>query len=252
MQEHLQITHISGTLLQQRYLVEDLLGKGGFGAVYLARDQQAGGAQVAIKELKEPDGNTARRLQSECELLKRLNHASLPQVKGLFEENGRLYMLMEYIPGPNLEVLRKKRPERKCSFSETVTLLQPIVEAVTYLHQQAPPLLHRDIKPANIIVSESGERTVLVDFGIAKEYQADATTTAIRHCSPGYSAPEQYSGIGTEPRADIYGLGATCYTLLTGTPPIDALQRLTKVANQGIDPLIAVDELVADVPSTAV
>lgn len=108
--------------------------------------------------------------------------------------------------------------------------------------------MHRDIKPANIIVPINGDRTVLVDFGIAKEYHDDATTTAVRHCSPGYSAPEQYSSMGTDPRADVYGLGATCYTLLAGTTPIDALQRMTKLANKAADPLVPITELVPNVP----
>jgi serine/threonine protein kinase len=89
---------------------------------------------------------------------------------------------------------------------------------------------------------------VLVDFGIAKEYHVDATTTAIRHCSPGFSAPEQYSSVGTDPRADIYGLGATCYALLAGATPADALQRLTTLASKGRDPLVRLDELEPSVP----
>ncbi|HEY0756688.1 MAG TPA: serine/threonine-protein kinase [Ktedonobacteraceae bacterium] len=252
MQEHIQTTHTIGTLLQKRYVVEDLLGKGGFGAVYLVRDQQDNGELAALKELRDQDNNEKKRLLFECEILKRLDHPALPQFKGLFEENNRLYMLMEYIQGQNLEILRKKRDEGIFTFAEVVALLQPIITAVDYLHQQQPPLLHRDIKPANIVVSKDEKRTVLVDFGIAKEYHADATTTAIRHCSPGYSAPEQYSSMGTDSRVDVYELGATCYTLLTGAPPVDALHRLTKVASRGIDPLVRVDELVADVPLPAV
>lgn len=251
MQESIQTAQAPGTLFQQRYLVEDLLGKGGFGAVYLVRDQEAGGEFAALKELKEQGENEKKRLLFECSILQRLDHPSLPQFKDMLEEQDRLYILMEYIQGPSLEILRKKQPGQRFSFARVATLIQPIIEAVTYLHQQHPPLLHRDIKPGNIILSESDERTVLVDFGIAKEYDADATTTAIRHCSPGYSAPEQYGGMGTNLRVDVYGLGATCYTLLTGSPPIDALQRLTSVASRGVDPLMKADTLAPDIPAWA-
>ncbi len=147
--------------------------------------------------------------------------------------------------------------------------MEPIAQALGYLHSQEPPIIHRDIKPSNIIVPQEDSsafrqegkngkflqvtpptplsRSVLVDFGIAKEYTTDSTTTAIRHCSPGYGAPEQYA-LGTDLRTDIYGLAATFYALLTGTVPIDSLQRATKLGTQGIDPLIPVRELAPAVP----
>src|SRR5258708_5600144 len=109
------------------------------------------------------------------------------------------------------------------------------------------PIIHRDIKPANIIVPTSGIGSVLVDFGIAKEYYPDSTTTAVRHASPGYGAPEQY-GIGTNTRTDVYGLGATIYTLLTGTVPTDAFFRLTQHLSKHSDPLIPVKQLIPDIP----
>src|SRR2546428_576284 len=94
----------------------------------------------------------------------------------------------------------------------------------------------RDIKPANIIVPIGADKAMLVDFGSAKEYVAGGPTTVIRHSSPGYAALEQYGG-GTTPRTDIYGLGATFYTLLTGTVPIDAITRVTRRRSSGTDRL---------------
>jgi len=249
--QQLQTTLPSGAILQDRYIVDDLLGQGGFGAVYLVRDQQNTGCFWALKEVMTQDRQEKDRLFFECEMLKHLDHPALPSGQRVFEEDGRMYMLMEYIEGPNLEVLRKQQPARQFALPQVLALLEPVVEAVSYLHRQHPPLVHRDIKPANIIVSTTAGRTVLVDFGIAKEYYVDATTTAIRHCSPGYSAPEQYSSVGTDLRSDIYGLAATCYTLLTGTPPVDALQRMTKLASKGIDPLVSADILAPEVPAAA-
>lgn len=240
-----------GTLIQGRYVIEELLGRGGFGAVYLVRDQQETARFIALKELHEQNASERERLWAECAILERLSYPSLPAVYGVFEQDQRTYMLMEYIAGTNLEILRKQQPEQRFPFSLVVSLMQPIIEAVSYLHTQEPPLMHRDIKPANMIVREDGGPTCLVDFGVAKEYVVDATTTAVRHCSPGYSSPEQYSSIGTNPRVDVYSLGATCYTLLTGTPPTDALQRMTRLANKGDDPLIPVRELAPAVPASA-
>jgi eukaryotic-like serine/threonine-protein kinase len=116
-----------------------------------------------------------------------------------------------------------------------------------YLHRQTPPILHRDIKTKNIIVPTTGGITVLIDFGIAKVYEPEGTTSAVRYCSPGYSAPEQYSQ-GTGIRSDIYGLGATLYTLLTGRVPPDALQRMMQLSEGEPDPLVPAKQLVASVP----
>src|ERR1700694_4313812 len=96
------------------------------------------------------------------------------------------------------------------------------------MHNQIPPIVHRDIKPSNIIVPMRGEEAVLVDFGLAKEYVEGKTTNVIRHGSPGYAALEQYGHGGTTPRTDIYGLGATVYTLLTGVVPADPVIRITE------------------------
>lgn len=129
---------------------------------------------------------------------------------------------MDYVAGPNLELLRLQQADKRFPLAQVVQIMGPIVGALAYLHTQKPPIIHRDVKPSNIIVPISGESAVLVDFGIAKEYDQDSTTTAVRHCSPGYGAPEQYTS-GTSAQTDIYGVAATLYTLLTGVIPIDAL-----------------------------
>jgi len=170
----------------------------------------------------------------------------LPHVYKVFEYEKlkRVYMLMDYIEGQNLDILLGEQPERRFSLPLVLAVMKPIVDALIYLHSQNPPIVHRDIKPSNIIVSTRGGEAVLVDFGLAKEYIADNTTTIIRHGSPGYAAPEQY-GSGTNPRTDIYGLGATLYTLLTGTIPIDAITRVT--GSKGIDPLVPIHLVVPSV-----
>ena len=222
-----------------RYVVEGLLGLGGFGAVYLVKSRQNKDEQFALKEVIDPNLRDQERFMFESEVLKRLNHPALPHVYSAFENEKlkRIYMLMKYVPGQNLENLLKEQPDQCFSLPLALAIMSPIVDAIMYLHQQKPPIVHRDIKPANIVVPVKGEGAVLVDFGIAKEYVAEKTTTIIRHGSPGYAALEQY-GSGTTPRTDIYALAATLYTLLTGTVPPDAITRVTEKKEDPLTPLI--------------
>lgn len=248
MQE-VQITLQKGTVVRDRYTVEDLLGKGGFGAVYLVRDLRVKGNLFALKEVVNPNKEERDRFAFECQVLKRLDHHALPRVYRVFEDdkNIRAYMLMDYVEGPNLEFLRQQQPEKRFSVPQVLNIMAPIIDAVSYLHSQKPPIIHRDIKPANIIVPSGGDNAVLVDFGIAKEYDQESTTTAVRRCSPGYGAPEQYAR-GTNPRTDVYGLAATFYALLAGNVPTDALYRMTQLGSKGVDPVEPLNSVVPNVP----
>jgi serine/threonine protein kinase len=236
-------------VVNDRYLIEKVLGRGGFSAVYLVRDQRVRQNLFALKEVIDPQQREWERFTFEAELLRRVDHPYLPRVYHVFEDDAlnRAYILMDYIEGPNLEVLRRRQPEKRFSVQQVLSIMGPIMNAVAYLHEQQPPVIHRDIKPANIIVPISGDEAVLVDFGIAKEFDPESTTTAIRHASPGYGAPEQYA-TGTNTRTDIYGLGATMYTLLTGHVPKDSFYRITQLGSRGIDPLEPIQQYAPDVP----
>jgi serine/threonine protein kinase len=204
----------------------------------------------ALKEVIHPDKHDRASFIFEGEVLKRLDHPALPRVYQVFERDQlkRVYLLMDYIEGRNLEVLSNEQPGQRFTLPLVLALMSPIIDAVSYLHQQDPPIVHRDIRPANIIVPVGADEAVLVDFGSAKEYVAGEATTILTHRSPGYAAPEQY-GSGTMPLTDIYGLGATLYTLLTGIVPTDAITRITiRNRSKGSDPLKSVNVLVPDVP----
>jgi eukaryotic-like serine/threonine-protein kinase len=236
--QQLQAALPVGSIVRERYLIEGLLGKGGYGSVYLVRDLRVKQNLFALKENHSPEKKDHERFLFEGELLTRLDHRALPRVYRVFEDDShqRTFMLMDYIEGLNLERFRQRQLGNRMCLAQALSIMAPIVDALRYLHHQPSPVLHRDIKPSNIIVPASGNDAVLVDFGIAKEYAPDSTTTTFRTGSPGYAAPEQYSR-GTSTRSDIYGLGATFYTLLTGALPADALFRLTTTGSGQPDPL---------------
>ena len=212
-----------------QYVIEGLLGKGERDTVYLVRDRHFKQDVFALKEVIDPSPQDREHFIFEGTLLMGLQHQVLPHVYCVFEHEKlkRVYLLMEYIVGRDLESLRREQPEQRFSLPVALDLLAPIADALSYLHTQAPPIVHRDIKPANMIIPMGTKPTMLVNFGFAKHYHSDGTTALVRRGTPGYAAPEQYSS-GTDPRTDIYALGATLYALVTGIVPPDAISRIIK------------------------
>src|ERR1700680_354508 len=125
-----------GSLVHGRYLVEKMLGRGGFGAVYLVRDQRVKQNVFALKEVIDPNKSERDRFTFEAELLKRVDHPSLPRVYRVFEDDARdrAYMLMDFIDGSNLEQLRQRQPEKRFSVQQVLSIMGPIMDAVSYLH----------------------------------------------------------------------------------------------------------------------
>jgi serine/threonine protein kinase len=246
-----QPTLTNGTILRGRYTIVGVLGKGGFSVVYKVKDIQNEGKIFALKVVTHPHKQERKLFTSESEILKQLDHPALPKVYDVFDddEHNRACIIMNYVEGTNLEKLRRQQTDQRFSQTQVLTIMVPILDAVAYLHRHEPPVIHRDIKPANIIVRDAEKGSVLVDFGIAKEYDSDGTTSAIRYCTPGFSAPEQYTG-GTEARSDIYGLAATLYLLLTSIVPGDALERLVRINEYGADPLAPINEIIPGIDAT--
>jgi serine/threonine protein kinase len=218
------------------YTIEGLMGTGEFGALYLVRDRRFSRPFFGLKELIDPSPEDRARFTFEGEILMRLRHPALPRVHRVFEHEQlrRVYLVLDYIVGRDLEALRREQADHRFAFSVAFPLLAPIADALSYLHMQDPPVVHRDVRPANIIVPAGTTPPMLVNFGIAKQQIAGRTTAVIRRGTPGYAAPEQYTS-GTSAQTDIYGLGATLYTLLTGIIPPDAVSRVLR--GQGTDPL---------------
>ncbi len=226
------------TVLKERYKVAGPIGQGGMGAVYRAEDMLLPGRICAIKEITpdlDASPDTLEQLQEqfrqEASVLARLDHPNLPKVSDYFSQNGREYLVMDFIPGHDLrELVNQARQEGQ--FLEERQVLDwadQLCDALAYLHNQTPPIVHRDIKPSNIKFTPSG-LIKLVDFGLVKLLTSDEsrTVTVVQgRGTAAYTPLEQYGSddTHTDIRTDIYALGATLYHLLTGRPPATARER---------------------------
>ncbi|MGB7875708.1 MAG: protein kinase [Anaerolineales bacterium] len=212
-----------GTLLHKRYRIVEILGQGGMGSVYRAVDENLG-VDIALKENLFTTDEYARQFRLEAVILANLRHPNLPRVSDHFVvgDQGQ-YLVMDFIDGEDL----RQRMERVGTVleEEAVMIGAAMCDALAYLHTRKPPILHRDLKPGNVKITPEGQ-IFLVDFGLAKVVQGtQATTTGARAMTPGYSPPEQYGTARTDPRTDVYSLGATLYAALTGIIPEDGLAR---------------------------
>lgn len=203
-----------------RYQIEACVGKGAMGSVYRAFDTRLA-CLCAIKEMAPASASLAgaqealERFEHEARLLRRLSHPALPRVQDIFSENGRHYLVQDYIDGESLEARVRRVGTPGLPEAEVREAAIQVLDVLEYLHGQTPPVLHRDVKPANVMRARDGGRLMLVDFGIARVARR-ATGTSIG--TAGYAPPEQYRG-KAEPRSDLYALGATMHHLLSGHAP---------------------------------
>jgi formylglycine-generating enzyme required for sulfatase activity/tRNA A-37 threonylcarbamoyl transferase component Bud32 len=209
-------------ILENRYRIVKVMGRGGMGAVYEARHLTLDMVCV-VKEMLPPDDAElvdalAKQFAREAKILAGLRHPNLPRVSDYFTENGYYYIVMDLINGQSLDKLIGPQglPEK------TVRLYaDQLLDVLDYLHGQG--VLHRDIKPANIIVQPDGH-VVLVDFGLVKEVGSKTANYSMRLLTPHFAPPEQYSG-GTDARSDLYSLAATLYQSLSAQLPTSAADQ---------------------------
>lgn len=210
------------------------------GAVYEALDKRLN-RTVAIKETLVTADELRRAFEREAHLLANLRHPALPNVIDHFSEGEELFLVMEYIPGRDLGELLAERNAQPFAVAEVSAWADQLLDALNYLHTLQPPVIHRDIKPANLKLLTHNQ-IVLLDFGLAKGASGQMSTVTATHSilgyTPSYAPLEQIQGAGTDPRSDLYALGATLYHLLTGTRPPDALQRANVVLHGEPDPLL--------------
>jgi len=229
------LSNQNDTILRERYRLTNIVGQGGMGSIYRAEDLRLPGRLCAIKEVRpdlnlEPDMQRQAQQQflQEASILAQLDHPNLPKVSDFFNEDGRDYLVMDYVPGKDLRELLAEN-QGPLSEAQVITWAVQISDALAYLHRQEPPVLHRDIKPANIKLTPD-DRIKLVDFGLVKLMAPDdvRTITVVQGRGTALYTPlEQYGGDRghTDSRTDIYALGATFYHLLSNVPPPDAKAR---------------------------
>lgn len=221
---------VKTTMLNDRYVIDRILGEGALGRTYLAKDSRTG-ALVAIKELlpsrmkRWKDFDLFHR---ECQTLKSLEHPGIPRyfedftVSSDSEGPDRLFLVQEFIDGRSLQDLLDEGE----SFDEerVKDVAKQTLEVLTYLHGLNPPVIHRDIKPANLMLN-SQNRIVLIDFGAVREAVTLEGVGSTIVGTFGYMPPEQYAGQSV-PGTDLFALGATLVQLLTRTPPGELFEGL--------------------------
>ena len=236
------------------YDIEEVLGTGGFGITYRARDSTLA-CNVAVKEYfpsylacRDADGRTLspranehvdaygtgmQRFLEEARTLARFKEPGIVRISRLFQANGTAYLVMDYVEGASLE-MRLRREGRFDERSVTM-ILQPLLEGLRALHAQN--ILHRDIKPANVYIRHDGS-PVLLDFGAAREALEGALSSMTLIVTPGYAPMEQYTRDERQgPWSDLYALGATLFHCLVGHPPMAAPDRFSRRVEDRPDPI---------------
>ena len=199
-----------------------------------ATDRKFGNA-IAVKETFYGDAQMRRAFSQEARLLNGLRHSALPVVMDYFSVAEKQFLVMQYIPGKDLEqLLEERKATNHGAFmpAQVMEWADQLLDALEYLHAQERPIIHRDIKPQNLKLTPRGE-VILLDFGLAKGVVAEVpkasqsgNSQSIRGYTPHYASLEQIRGSGTDVRSDIYSLAATLYHLLTGIMPPDAMTRM--------------------------
>jgi outer membrane protein assembly factor BamB/tRNA A-37 threonylcarbamoyl transferase component Bud32 len=214
----------ANVVLYNRYKITGVLGGGGMGTVYQARDLNFTDVKklVAVKEMQtlQTDANMRasmlKTFRREANILATLNHPAIPKIFDFFDMNDRAYLVMEYINGSDLELLMSKTKE--LPLDKIIEWAIDLCDVLDYLHGQKPdPIVFRDMKPSNVMIDNLG-KVRLIDFGIAKSFVVGANVKHTMIGTEGYSAAEQYRG-EVIPQSDIYGLGATLHHLLTRQDP---------------------------------
>ncbi len=216
-----------GTILQNRYRLLSILGQGGFGRTYLAEDLGRFQERCAIKELI-PDPHTTELMEKVKELFQReastlyqIQHPQIPQFRATFEQDGRLFLIQEYVEGNTYYQILQERKANGLAFSEAEILqfLRQILPVLVYLHGRG--IIHRDISPDNIIFQGNTQLPVIIDFGVVKElaHKLQSSIMGTTVGKLGYAPGEQIQSGRAYPNSDLYALAVTCIVLLTGKEP---------------------------------
>lgn len=230
-----------GTVLQNRYRVDRVLGQGGFGRTYLAEDLGRFNELCALKELIPAQAEnyalekSQQLFQREAAILYQIQHPQVPQFRATFEEDRRLFLVQDYVAGKTYRTLLDERQAGGQTFSEAEVfhLLKQLLPVLAHIHSRG--IIHRDISPDNIILRESDAKPVLIDFGVVKElatrFQSPNNTPAqvTTVGKLGYAPSEQIQTGRAYPSSDLYALAVTVVVLLTGREPQELFDDLTLI-----------------------
>ncbi len=215
-------------LLVGRYHLIGMIGKGGFGAVYKAEDEKRNNVLVAIKEINLSGLSSREVIEAtdtfnrEVRLLSGLAHPNLPRISEHFTDAEHWYLVMDFIEGETLEEYLESTKGGHLPVAEVLDIGLQLCTVLSYLHTRQPSIIFRDVKPANVMRTAAGQ-LYLIDFGIARHFTPGQSRDTNALGSPGYAAPEQYGKAQTTAQSDIYSLGATLQSLLTGKDPLEPI-----------------------------
>lgn len=226
------------TVLQNRYQITKLIGKGGMGEVYLAIDQRLGHSIALKRTTVGDDAMLADAFEREAKTLAQLRHPVLPKVSDHFGEDDEQFLVMDYISGQDLSE-RLQATDNPFPLNWVLFWADQLLEALTYLHNHEPMIIHRDIKPQNLKLTDDNH-IVLLDFGLSKNALGNTKVTtsgSVVGYTPHYAPMEQIRGTGTNSRSDIFSLASTLYHIATNVIPSDALTRADAMLAGMPDPL---------------
>lgn len=216
-----------GSILAGRYQIQEEVGRGGFSIVYRAVNLDANRREVAIKRIyltaltSRQVIDATQTFHREIAMLTRFSNVKgVPRFYEHLTDAENWYLIMQYVPGQTLEAYLHKAPGGYLNERELIYIGIGLTEVLKTLHTSEPPVIFRDVKPANILIT-SNYKCCLIDFGIARNFTSGKKKDTIPLGSPGFAPPEQYGHAQTDQRADIYSLGATLQTLLTGHDPLE-------------------------------
>lgn len=233
-----------GHKLDQRYVIHELIARGGMASVFRATDDRL--ERVVAVKIMHPNGaHTADpdQFTREAKLAARLNHRGIVSVYDQGTDGNLTYLVMEYVPGKTLrDVMREEAP---MSPRRALAYLEPILIALSEAH--ASGLIHRDMKPENVLISTTGEVKV-ADFGLARAATVDQHTTSVLIGTVSYLAPEVIAHQAVDPRADIYACGAILFEMLTGRKPHIADTPIAIAHKHIAEDVKPPSELIANIP----
>ena len=227
----------AGSVIDGKYRILSVIGRGGMSVVYLAMNEKAN-KFWAVKEIGKADCAKADLNRKEIEMMKKLRHPSIPSIVDVIEDGEALLIVMDYVEGLSLDAVLQERgalPQEK-----VLEWAKQLCRAFVYLHSRKPPVIYRDLKPANVIERPDGT-VMLIDFGAAREYRPDRLMDTVSLGTRGYAAPEQYEGTGqSDARTDIYCLGVMMFQLLTGESPhrLRPLRECCPSVSAGLDAIV--------------